>query len=308
MDLLSCIKLFRRAAETKSFSSVTQEFGLTQPMVSKRIAWLEDELGVSLFRRSTRGIELTPEGQRLYRTGGPALDELELVLSSIKHEKFHLKGQLRISASLAFARLLVGPYLGEFHAKYPDLRLDFVLSDGYMDLVGNNIDLAFRIGDLPDSSLKAIKIAVSHRRIYASKSYLKKNGSPQTLEELEMHSKLFYNRLSDVPAWPLTDRHGKKITYSFQPYLQSDGSELIRECMFAGVGVALLPTWMVEHTPQEKLAQSILEKFAPAPSPIYLVTAERRELSLKQRAVIDFFRTKYESIDSISLRNASGNG
>lgn len=290
-------------SEIGSFSGVTQEFALTQPMVSKRIAWLEDELGVSLFRRSTRGIELTPEGQRLYRSGGPALDELEQVLASIKNEKFHLKGQLRISASLAFARILVGPYLGEFQAKYPDLRLDFVLTDGYVDLIGQNIDLAFRIGDLPDSTLKAVKIGESHRRIYASKTYLKRKGTPKTLQDLEKHPKLFYNRLSDVPAWPLRDKDGRKISFAFNPYLQSDGSELIRECMFAGVGVALLPTWMVKNTPQEKLAEVILEKHAPAPSPIYLVTAERRELSLKQRAVIEFFKNQYESVETISLRN-----
>lgn len=274
-------------------------------MVSKRMAWLEEELGVSLFRRSTRGIELTPEGHRLYHSGGPAVDELEQVLSSIKHEKFHLRGQLRISASLAFARLLVGPFIGDFQKQYPDLRLDFVLSDGYIDLVGNNIDLAFRIGDLPDSSLKAIKIAESHRRIYAAKSYLKQHGTPKSIEELEKHHKLFYNRLSDVPAWPLSDKNGKRYSYSFQPYLQSDGSEIIRECMLAGVGLALLPTWMVVNTPQEKLAEVILSKFAPPPSPIYMVTAERRELSVKQRAVVDFFKNKYESIQSISLRHFS---
>lgn len=302
MDLISCIRLFRRAAETKSFSGVTQEFGLTQPMVSKRIAWLEDELGVSLFRRSTRGIELTPEGQRLYRSGGPPLDELDLVLAGIKHEKFHLRGQLRVSASLAFARLLIGPYLGEFQKKYPDLRLDFILSDGYVDLVGNNIDLAFRIGDLPDSSLKAIKVAQSQRKIFASRTYLKKNGAPKTLEELEAHPKLFYNRLSDTPAWPLTDKSGKKFSYTFTPYLQSDGSELIRECMFAGVGIALLPTWMVENTPDAQAAECILQKFAPPPSPVYIVTPDRRELSLKQRAVIDFFKEKFDQVGTVSLR------
>lgn len=302
MDLISCIRLFRRAAETKSFTGVTQEFGLTQPMVSKRIAWLEDELGVSLFRRSTRGIELTPEGQRLYRAGGPALDELDQVLSSIKNEKFQLRGQLRLSASLAFARLLIAPHLGAFQKRYPELRLDFVLSDGYVDLVGNNIDLAFRIGELPDSSLKAIKIAQSHRRLYAAKTYLKSAPPLRTLEDLEKHPKLFYNRLSEVPAWPLSDRQGKRLSYSFTPYLQSDGSELIRECMYGGVGVALLPTWMVEGTPDAGRAEVVLEKFAPAASPVYLVTAERRELTLKQRAVIEFFREAFEKIPTVSLR------
>lgn len=304
MDLLSCIRLFRRAAETKSFSGVTQEFGLTQPMVSKRIAWLEDELGVSLFRRSTRGIELTAEGQRLYRSGGPAIDELDQILTSIKHEKLHLKGQLRITASLAFARLLIAPHLKEFQVRYPDLRLDFILSDGYIDLVGNNIDLAFRIGDLPDSSLRAIKLANSRRRLYASKAYLKAHGTPKTLEDLATHAKLFYNRLSDTPAWPLTDTNGKRSIYTFAPYMQSDGSELIRECMLEGLGIALLPTWMIENTSQENLASSLLLKHAPPASPIYAVVSERKELSSKQRAVIEFFKEKFDKFPTVSLRGS----
>lgn len=302
MDLLSCIKLFRRAAEAKSFSGITQEFGLTQPMVSKRIAWLEDELGVSLFRRSTRGIELTPEGQKLYRAGGPAVDEIDSVLSSIKQEKFQLKGELRITASLAFSRLMLAPYLKEFKTRYPELRLNFILSDGYIDLIGHNIDLAFRIGDLPDSSLRAIKVAESRRRLYASKEYLKAHGAPKNLGDLNHHSKLFYNRLSDTPAWPLSDKNGKRINYAFEPYMQSDGSELIRECMFAGLGVALLPTWMVENTSQQNLAEAVLVKNAPPASPIFAVLSERKELSLKLRAVIEFFKEKFEKLPTVCLR------
>ena len=241
---------------------------------------------------------------KLYRSGGPAVDELDHILSNIKHEKFHLKGQLRITASLAFARLLIGQHLKEFQSKYPDLRLDFVLSDGYIDLVGNNIDLAFRIGELPDSSLKAIKIAESSRKLYASKEYLKTHGVPKKKEDLENHSKLFYNRLSDTPAWPLKDRNDKRITYSFEPYMQSDGSELIRECMFAGLGIALLPTWMVENTSQHNLAAAVLTKHAPPSSPIYVVISERKELSLKQRAIIEFFKEKFEKISTVSQRNS----
>lgn len=302
MDQIQCIRLFRRVAEAKSFSAVAPEFGLTQPMVSKRIAWLEGELGVTLLRRSTRGIELTTEGQKLYRNGGHALDELDAVLSSVKNEKLQLSGILRVTASLAFARLIIAPLLEELTAQNPSMRLQFTLSDGYVDLVEKNIDLAFRIGDLPDSSLKAIRIGLSHRCLYASEAYLKKFGTPKTLEDLSSHRCLFYNRIADQPSWPLTDGK-KKISFSFSPVLESDGSELIRESVINGVGLALLPTWMIAGRPDTKKVRVLMREFAPAPSPVYAVTTGSRELSAKQRMVIDYFRKCFEQSESLSLRS-----
>jgi len=302
MDQLHCLKIFRRAAEAKSFSSIAHEFGLTQPMVSKRIAWLEAELGVTLLRRSTRGIQLTPEGEKLYRAGGIAIDELEAVLSSVKNEKLQLIGHLRITASLAFARLMLGPLLAEFSELHPDLRLHFQLSDGYMDMVENNIDIAFRIGSLPDSTLKAIKIGQSHRKLYASTTYLKKYGTPKSISDLEKHRCLFYTRLSDIPAWPLIDDKKKSKIFSFEAHMQSDASDLIRESLIHGLGIALLPTWMIEDYQDTKNVRSLLEKYSPLPSPIYAVTSNTRGLTAKQRVVIDYFKKLFDSISSISLR------
>ncbi len=290
MDKLLCIRIFRRAAEAKSFSAIAHEFGLTQPMVSKRIAWLEAELGVLLLRRSTRGIELTTEGQKLYRKGGLAIDELDAVLTSVKNEKLQLSGVFRITASLAFARLIISPLLDKLVEQNPELRLHFTLSDGYVDLVEKNIDLAFRIGELPESSLKAIKIGVSRRRLYASESYLKKFGTPRTLADLESHRCLFYNRISDQPAWPFTDSKGKKSSYAFEPFLQSDGSELIRESVMKGLGIALLPVWMVEGHSDMKKVKLIMPDHSPLPSPVYAVITHRKELTAKQRMVIEYFR------------------
>lgn len=302
MDQLQCIRLFRRVAEAKSFSAVAPEFGLTQPMVSKRIAWLEAELGVTLLRRSTRGIEVTSEGQKLYRHGGHALDELDAVLSSVKNEKLQLSGILRVTASLAFARIILAPSIPGLNKLNPDLRIHFTLSDGYVDLVENNIDLAFRIGELPDSSLKAIRVAMSRRRIYASESYLKRFGAPKTIKDLDQHRCLFYTRISDQTAWPLTDGRGKKIPYHFAPYIQSDASELIRETVLNGIGLALLPTWMIENQPDTKKIKSVLDQYAPVPTPIYAVTTGQRELSAKQRSVIDYFRKCFDLYEQLSLR------
>lgn len=303
MDQLHCLRIFRRVAEAKSFSSIAHEFGLTQPMVSKRIAWLEAELGVTLLRRSTRGIQLTPEGEKLYRSGGLALEELDAVFSSVKNERLELSGSLRITASLAFARLIIGPLLAEFSELHPELRLHFHLSDGYVDLVENNIDVAFRIGNLPDSSLKAIKIAQSKRSLYGAESYFKKYGTPKSIDQLEKHRCLFYTRLSDTPSWPLTDDKGKTISYSFRAHMQSDASDLIRESVLSGLGIALLPTWMIEGYDETKMIRKVLVKYSPKPSPIFAIVTGSRDLTAKQRTVIEFFRKKLDGFPELSLRN-----
>ncbi len=302
MDQLHCLRIFRRVAESKSFSRIAQEFGLTQPMVSKRVAWLESELGVTLLRRSTRGIQLTPEGEILYRAGGNALEELDAVFSSVKHEKLKLSGSLRITASLAFARLIIGPLLTELSELHPDLRPHFHLSDGYIDMVEQNLDLAFRIGHLPDSSLKALKIGQSTRKIYGSQSYFKKFGMPKSVDDLAHHRCLLYTRLSDLPGWPLVDEKGKARNWSFRPHMQSDASDLIRQAVIDGLGIALLPSWMIDGFNDTKGVRAILLENGPKPSPIFAVTSGTRELTAKQRVVIDYFKKKLDLNESLSLR------
>lgn len=301
MDLIENIRIFRRVAEKKSFSSVASEFEVTQPTISKAVAALEEHLEVTLFRRSTRGLSLTSEGQKLFISGGAVLDQFDQMLASVKNEKLLLQGQLRITASLAFARLILAPLFEEFLGLHPKLRFHFHLSDGYVDLVKNNIDLALRIGDLPDSGLKAFKVGVSKRSFYASKRYLKTHGTPKTLESLRDHRLMFHTRLRDNPSLPLVNDAGKDIQFAFEPYFQSDGSDLIREAVLRDVGIAYLPTWMmIGH---EELIIAPLDRFVSKPSPIYVVSSGSQELTAKQRAFAEFVRLRFEGIGELSLRD-----
>lgn len=301
MDLIESIRIFRRVTQKESFSQVAAEFGVTQPTISKSVAQLEEHLGVTLFRRSTRGLSLTTEGQKLFNSGGSVLDQFDQMLASVKNEKLLLQGQLRITASLAFARLILAPLFEDFLKLHPNLKFHFHLSDGYVDLVENNIDLAIRIGDLPDSGLKAFKVGVSKRSFYASKKYLKAFGTPKSLDELKSHRLMFYTRLGDTPSIPLINNAGKKIQFAFEPHFQSDGSDLIREAVLRGLGIAYLPTWMmVGH---EGLSIKSLERFASSPSPIYVLSSGSQELTAKQRAFADFVRASFEGIKELSLRD-----
>lgn len=300
MDIIESIKIFRRVALKESFSQVAAEFKVTQPTISKAVASLEENLGVTLFRRSTRGLSLTTEGQKLFNLSGQVIDQLDALLSSVKNEKFMLQGQLRITASLAFARLILAPLFNKFSELHPQLKFHFQLSDGYVDLVENNIDLAIRIGDLPNSTLKAFKIGTSSRSFYASKDYLKKYGTPRNLESLQNHRLLFYTRLSDKPVLSLVDQNKKNISFRFEPHLQSDGSDLIRESIIQGVGIALLPSWMMID--YEKFGIEPLQKFVGPAAPIYILSSSRQDMNAKQKAFAEFLRAAFEKIPALSLR------
>lgn len=300
MDLIESIKIFRRVAQKESFSQVASEFGVTQPTISKSVAQLEDGLGVTLFRRTTRGLSLTSEGQKLFNSSAAVVEQFEALISAVKNEKFLLQGQLRITASLAFARLILSPLFNRFSEIYPQLKFYFHLSDGYVDLVENNIDLAIRIGELPDSGLKAFKVGLSRRSFYASKQYLKKHGTPRGLSSLAEHRLLFYTRLSDRPIWPLIDEDKKPKQFRFEPHLQSDGSDLIRQSVIENVGIAFLPSWMMIGYEDMKIEP--LQKFIGPPSPIYILSSNSQEMNMRQKAFSEFLRSEFEKIQALSLR------
>ncbi|MBX9767022.1 MAG: LysR family transcriptional regulator [Bdellovibrionales bacterium] len=302
MDVIESIRIFRRVAETKSFSRVAKESQVSQPTISKLIQGLEKHLDLVLFRRTTRGLSLTVEGQKLYNSGGDLIDHFERVLAEVKSQKLTLKGELRVSASLAFARLVLAPLFQDFSKLHPELRLSFVLSDGFTDLVENNIDVAFRIGDLADSTLKAIKIGTSRRSLYASKEYLKKSGRPKTLLELHSHRLLYYTRLDERPRWPLHSIAGVSEPFYFEPFFKTDGSDLMREAVLNGMGIALLPTWMLGQPEKEKLVERLFETNSQSPTTIFALSASSRELNVKQRAYIEFLRGKFESMPALTIR------
>jgi DNA-binding transcriptional LysR family regulator len=302
MDVLESIRLFKRVAETKSFSRVAKENRVSQPTISKIIQGLERYLDLVLFRRTTRGLSLTVEGQKLYNSGGELIDHFESVMAEVKSQKLTLTGELRVSASLAFARLVLAPLFQDFSNLHPGLRLSFILSDGYTDLIENSIDVAIRIGELADSTLKAIKIGTSRRSLYVSKEYLKSYGMPKTLEQLHQHRLLYYTRLDERPHWPLHSSSGDPAPFYFEPFFKTDGSDLMREAVLNGVGIALLPTWMMHEPEQKNRVERIFEANSESPTPIFAVSASARELNAKQRAYIEFLRGRFEKMPFITFR------
>jgi LysR family transcriptional regulator for bpeEF and oprC len=299
MNLLDNIKVFRRLAERHSFTGVAQELGVKQSTVSKSLAALEAHLGVQLFLRSTRGLSLTPEGQKLVRLGSPVLDQLDTVLAEVKDEKLRLKGRLRIATSLAFARLVLTPMLSDFQSAHPDVSLHFQLGDSMVNLVEDGIDLAIRLGALEDSSLRAVKIGTWKRAVYASPGYLKQHGKPKDVQDLARHKMLYYSNLSERPAWPFRHNDGRRQQVVFEPVIQSDGSDFLREAIIAGLGIALAPRWMMMDAEKAGLVVRLFDDWCAERYPINVVTAGAT-LSAKQRAFVDFVKDRLGRIAELS--------
>ena len=255
MDIIEKIRLFKRVAEKKSFSSVAKEHNMTQPTISKAVASLEKQLAVPLFRRSTRGLSLTVEGQKLLHSSKVTLDQYDTMIASVRSEKLQLTGQMKVGASLAFARIVLAPLMPQFVKENPGLSLHFQLSDGFVDLIENNIDVAIRIGDLADSSLKGFRVGLSRRALYANQDYIKNHSQPKSIIDLNEHRLLFFNRIADRPSWPLINKEGGRINFNFTPFMQSDGSDLIREAVLKGLGIALLPTWTMVEEEKNKIVR-----------------------------------------------------
>ncbi|AKU95482.1 Transcriptional regulator, LysR family [Labilithrix luteola] len=301
MDLLEGIRIFRRAAELGSFSAAAKDLKSTQPSVSRAIAALEEELGVQLFRRSTRSLRLTTEGEKLLAGSQDVLVRVDEMVAAVRGEKRSLEGPIRIAASISLGRLMLTGLIDRFTKAHPRVDFQFRLSDGQVDLIEENIDVAIRMGHLKDSALRALRVGTSRIRLYAGRAYLKARGRPKTIDDLRRHRLVFFTRRSTQPVWNLTGERGELVRFAFKPYFETDGIDMVREAVVQGVGISLLPSWMLIEPEADRVVERLLTAHTTEDVPLHAVTTAGREYSIKQRAFVDFLRKEFDALESISL-------
>ena len=293
MDKLQAMQTFVRVVEAGSFSAVAKESNSTQSAVSKQVAALENELGVKLLARTTRSLTLTEEGAGYFEQARRLVLDIVEAEASLKRGEQQLKGNLRVAASVGFGRLRLLPMVHTFLADHPDVKIDLRLSDGFIDLVERGIDIAVRIGDLPDSSLIARQIGVSRREVVAHRSYVrhlpKGMKPPRVPEDLERHNCIVYTESNMRNAWRFVAGPGANAeegavrVVKAEGNLQTDSSEVIRMSVLSGMGVGYAPTWLF----QEEIDRGDVLRLLPdwsIPSPIHLVSPQQRRHSAKVRA------------------------
>jgi DNA-binding transcriptional LysR family regulator len=308
MNMFDGIQLFRRVAAKHSFSAAAKELGIVQPTVSKAIATLEMQLGVQLFVRSPRGLSLTTAGERLLDVGVPAVDQLEDALALVRKEPSELTGQLRVASNIAFARHVVVPTLEDFSTLHPELRLNLVLHDGPPNIVRDGVDLAIRFGRATDGPFTATKVGSEKRAVYAAPSYLERHGRPETIEDLRGHRLAYFNLVHRRPRWRFNYLDGSVYDFFFEPYIQADASDVIRETLLAGLCIAYAPTWMMTVPEREGRLVRLLDDHCAARQVIFLVSAGPRPMPAKQRAFVDFLQNRCDANPELTLRRTAPGG
>jgi len=292
MNVLLSMTVFRRVAETGSFSTVARETGMSQPTVSKHVAALEEHLGTKLISRSTRQLNLSEAGKQYYEQCTRILDELAEAEAGLRQQHALPKGTLRVNVPVTFGRLEIVPRMWEFLARYPDLNVELIMDDHQIDLVKEGVDMAIRVGVLADSSLIARKIGNSPRVTVASPDYLATNGEPQTLQDLKQHDCIVYTLLSTKNTWHFTGPRGKE-SIRVRGRFSTNNPDAIREATLAGTGIAVTPTWLIGNCVEQGKLKVLLNDYAPTPFEIHAVYPERRFVPAKVRCFIDYLRESY---------------
>lgn len=300
MDLLSSMRLFARVVETGGFTAVARENRTSQPTISRTIAALEAHLGARLLNRSSRAVTLTDDGRQFYERARGALETVAEAESSVGRRRGEPSGLLRLGTPVAFGRLHVAPRMPAFLDRHPEVNVELVMNDAFVDLVGEGLDLAIRVGDLADPSLIARPIGTTRRVTVAATSYLKRRGIPTSPADLARHDCVIYTRLTTGQRWHFDSDDGP-VHVDVGGRFRADNSEVVREAVIGGVGIAVLPVWLFSDEIERGLVQVILEQYEPTRLPIHAVYPSRRLLAAKVRAMIDFLAVELAKVRLLSI-------
>jgi DNA-binding transcriptional LysR family regulator len=294
MDRLGDLEIFARVASTGSMSRAARDLGLSPPVISKRIKRLEERLGTRLLQRTTRQIALTEAGRGFHERVTAILGAVDDAETWVSQRANVARGPLRISAPTTFGRLHVAPHLVRFLERYPEISVDLSLADHFVDVVGDGFDVAIRIADLADTSLVAKKLAPNHRLLCASPRYIEKHGLPASIADLAQHRLLVHN----ADHWRLEGPEGA-VSVPVQSAVVTNSSEVIREAVLAGLGIAQRSTWDVGSELQSGHLLPVLPAYRGGQRvAIYAVYPSRRHLPQKTRVFIDFLAELYGPVPS----------
>ena len=299
MDL-ETLNLFVEVMQQGSFARVARMRNIDPSSVSRTIAKLEAELNIRLFQRSTRKLEPTEAGIVYFEQIVPLLEGLESARQLTSDVQQQPKGRLRVTVGAAFAQKQIIPILPEFIKAYPELSLDFILTDAYLDLIEERIDLAIRLGTLQDSSYMVKRLRKMSFYICASPQYLSKYGKPSTPQQILHHKCLLFPRANRSLSWLLKDRQQKVTEIQIIGKYLLTNSLAIRQCAIAGMGLALLPDWLVSN---DFISGDLVRLFpnyevtaTNYESSIWLLYSSKTYLPIKTRVFMDYLSQKLVDI------------
>ena len=285
------METFIKVIEHGSFSQAGRDLHMSPSAVSKLVTRIEDRLGTRLLVRSTRQLQLTPEGEMYLRRARTILDQIDETERLVGGGgQAAPRGKLSINASVAFAQVFIIPYLPGFLRQYPDIELELTQTDGIVDLLEERADIAIRSGGLPDSSLMARKLLETKRKIVASPAYLEQFGVPQTPADLADHNCLRFNFIKGRNFWPFTDpQTGRQFDQTITGDFLGNNGPLVKSMCLAGIGIARIGNFHVHHALEKgDLVEILVDWTKDDIETVHAVWAGHDHLATRIRAFIDF--------------------
>ncbi len=293
MDNTSEMAVFVRVVEAGNFSAAARELRLTPSAVSKLIGRLEDRLGARLLNRTTRRVSLTEEGRAFYQRCTPILDAIDEAERAVAELHGEPRGLLKVNASTAFGHYHIEPLIPGFLARYPDLRLELTLSESIVNLIEEEVDVAVRIGQLPDSSLIARKLGTARRIVVASPAYLKRHGTPQTPDDLKDHNCLRLSKATSLNQWEFKGP-GEPRRIDVAGNFEANSGTALHRAAVAGIGLIRVGNFTVAADVRTgRLVPVLADHEPPSETNIYAVYPHNRHLSPKVRAFVDLLVNKF---------------
>jgi len=292
MDKLHNMTIFVEVVNAQSFTAAADKIGLSRAQISKSVMQLEKHLNSRLLNRTTRRISLTEIGRLYYERCKIILSDVEEIEEIASQQSINPHGRLTISVPTSFGILQLSDIIPHYLKQFPQVQISISLTDRFIDVVSEGFDLVLRIAELEDSSLIARKIAPCKRIFCASPDYLNKNGIPKVPQDLSIHHCLTYSNELKPDSWILYGSNNIE-TIKVNGPICSDNGDILRTAAIAGLGITLLPTFIVGSDLSAGRLQQVLPDYCPPEISIYAVYPSRRFLSAKVRTFIDFLSDSF---------------
>lgn len=287
-DLNAALVLVRVVQEG-SFRSAARALGMPKTTVSRKVAELEEQLGVQLLQRTTRTLALTDAGARFVEEAEGAIARLDAAEAAVTELQREPRGKLRVTTTIPLGETLLAPIVADFLEAYPALEVTVHLTDRQVDLVAERFDVAVRTGALPDSSLVAKLIGSSAYRVVASPAYLARHGTPGRTSDLSGHACLRFASSGTAVRTTWSFGKGKRATeVPVSGRLVSDDFVVLRSAAERGLGIARLPVLVVHEALRAGALVTLLDSYAPPPTPVHILHVGGRHVPPRTRAFIDF--------------------
>lgn len=292
MDRIALMETFVRVVDSGSFSEAARKGAVSRAAVSKYIFVLEEYLGIRLLNRTTRQLHLTVEGELYYQRCRKILEEITETEQTVTHLHAAPRGLLRVSAPMSFGIRHLSPAIADFLLAFPGVEIDMVLNDRFVDLLEEGFDVAVRIGVLEASTLMARRLASTKLVLCASPAYVARHGEPREPEDLTQHACLSYSYTATPTIWRFSQGGEERVVRVKGP-LQANNGGAVRAAVQAGVGMAILPDFLIDEDLRARTLIPLLPEFDLPHPGIYAVYPPTRYMSAKVRKFIDFLVDRF---------------